>query len=171
MTACKLQEAIRILKVVRAVGQAHSMSHVLDVFRGSNSRNVRKHKHDSLPVHGIGKGVRQGFQCISDLAILTVLITYDVSLPESLIFFDTSCWSSVQVVVENLLAASKILTATPFKKAQFLHALLQNPITSSGRICQKIFLHLLLMCQMPCVCAARMMELVWYARWLSMAYL
>lgn len=72
-----MQEAIRILRVVRAVGQAHSMSHVLDVFRGSNGRNVKKYKHDALSIHGIGKGVRQGSNpdktlllCVLYLALL-----------------------------------------------------------------------------------------------------
>ena len=31
------------------------MSHVLDVFRGSNTVGVRKHGHEALPVHGLGK--------------------------------------------------------------------------------------------------------------------
>ncbi len=31
------------------------MSHVLEVFRGSNTAGVRKHGHEALAVHGLGK--------------------------------------------------------------------------------------------------------------------
>ncbi len=52
------QEAKDLVAVVRATGQNHTMTHVLDVFRGANTRTVRNHHHDALAVHGCGRGLR-----------------------------------------------------------------------------------------------------------------
>ena len=50
-----LQAAKDLVKVVQATGQRYAMTHIIDVFRGANTRSVRQHKHDSITEHGIGK--------------------------------------------------------------------------------------------------------------------
>ena len=44
--------------MVRATRECMSLSHVVDVFRGCNTRGIRKHRHDSLAEHGLGKAFR-----------------------------------------------------------------------------------------------------------------
>ena len=44
--------------MVRATRECMSLSHVVDVFRGCNNRGIRKHRHDSLTEHGLGKAFR-----------------------------------------------------------------------------------------------------------------
>lgn len=44
-----------VVEVIRAIGR-HSLSHVVDVFRGNNTVGVRKHRLEQLPVHGLGRG-------------------------------------------------------------------------------------------------------------------
>ena len=40
--------ALDVVRLVRAMGQRFSLTHVLDVFRGSNSQAVRRQQHESL---------------------------------------------------------------------------------------------------------------------------
>ena len=51
-------EALDVIRLVRATGQRFSLTHVLDVYRGSNSQAVRRQQHDSLPEHGLGRDLR-----------------------------------------------------------------------------------------------------------------
>lgn len=46
------------LQVVRETGQAFSLSHVLEVFKGSRNAAVKRQHHDQLPCHGLGKHLR-----------------------------------------------------------------------------------------------------------------
>ena len=55
---CFWQEAKSLVAVIRATGQKHPMTHVLDVFRGANTRSVRSNHHDTLSVHGCGRALR-----------------------------------------------------------------------------------------------------------------
>ena len=50
--------ALDVVRLVRALGQRFSLTHVLDVFRGSNSQAVRRQQHDSLAEHGLGRDLR-----------------------------------------------------------------------------------------------------------------
>eukprot|EP00899_Mesostigma_viride_P025609 jgi/Mesvir1/6232/Mv00910-RA.1 len=44
-----------LLELVRVTGQRYSMPHLLDVFRGSASVQVKRAQHDRLALHGAGK--------------------------------------------------------------------------------------------------------------------
>ncbi|CAN6247237.1 unnamed protein product [Urochloa humidicola] len=52
--------ARQMVQLVTMTGQSHSSSHILEVYRGSVSQNVKKHRHDSLPLHGAGKHLAKG---------------------------------------------------------------------------------------------------------------
>lgn len=45
-----------MVEVIRCIGR-HTLSQVVDVFRGNNTVGVRKHGHDALPAHGLGRAV------------------------------------------------------------------------------------------------------------------
>jgi hypothetical protein len=55
------EEAAALVRLVRGVRQAGSLSHVADVFRGGCGRAVKERGHDLLPEHGAGKALR--FAC------------------------------------------------------------------------------------------------------------
>ena len=43
---------------MRCLGSgSFGLTHVVDVFRGNNTVGVRKHRHEGLPVHGLGRGI------------------------------------------------------------------------------------------------------------------
>ena len=50
--------AIAALAIVKAVGRMGTMGHVVDVFRGGNSRAIKDRGHDRLNDHGAGKELR-----------------------------------------------------------------------------------------------------------------
>ncbi|KAI5066012.1 hypothetical protein GOP47_0018636 [Adiantum capillus-veneris] len=54
------ETAKHLVKLITAMGQRFSLSHVLDVFRGSVSQQVKKHMHDRLELHGLGKNFSKG---------------------------------------------------------------------------------------------------------------
>lgn len=47
-----------MVRLVRAVKQHGSLSHVVEVFRGANIKAVKDRGHNSLPDHGAGKALR-----------------------------------------------------------------------------------------------------------------
>jgi superfamily II DNA helicase RecQ len=51
-------EALAVVRLVRAVKQHGSLSHVVDVFRGANNKAVKDRSHNTLPEHGAGKAFR-----------------------------------------------------------------------------------------------------------------
>lgn len=61
-----LQAAKDLVRVVQATGQKHAMTHILDVFRGANTRSVRQHHHDGIAEHGIGKDLRCAVDSLSE---------------------------------------------------------------------------------------------------------
>ncbi|KAE8768632.1 ATP-dependent DNA helicase Q-like 4A [Hordeum vulgare] len=48
------------VELVLATGQPCSSSHILEVYRGSLNQNVKKNRHDMLPLHGAGKHLAKG---------------------------------------------------------------------------------------------------------------
>uniref|UniRef100_K3YPE6 DNA 3'-5' helicase n=1 Tax=Setaria italica TaxID=4555 RepID=K3YPE6_SETIT len=52
--------ARQMVELVTMTGQSHSSSHILEVYRGSVSQNVKKQRHDALPLHGAGKHLAKG---------------------------------------------------------------------------------------------------------------
>ncbi|KAG6525426.1 ATP-dependent DNA helicase Q-like 4A isoform X1 [Zingiber officinale] len=52
--------AIQLVELVISTGKQYSTSHILDVYRGSLSQNVKKHRHDNLSLHGAGKHLAKG---------------------------------------------------------------------------------------------------------------
>ncbi|KAJ4756645.1 ATP-dependent DNA helicase RecQ [Rhynchospora pubera] len=52
--------ARHLIELVLCTNQQYSSSHILDVYRGSVSQNIKKHKHDKLSLHGAGKTYDKG---------------------------------------------------------------------------------------------------------------
>ncbi|XP_047337358.1 ATP-dependent DNA helicase Q-like 4A [Impatiens glandulifera] len=52
--------AKQLVELVKLAGQKFSSSHILDVFRGSLSQNVKKQRHETLSLHGAGKHIDKG---------------------------------------------------------------------------------------------------------------
>nr|XP_043630024.1 ATP-dependent DNA helicase Q-like 4A [Erigeron canadensis] len=52
--------AKQLVDLVKSVCQKFSAAHILDVYRGSTSQNVKKNKHDKLCLYGSGKHLAKG---------------------------------------------------------------------------------------------------------------
>ncbi|KAL2631335.1 hypothetical protein R1flu_016021 [Riccia fluitans] len=50
----------QIVELVKQMGQRFSLSHILDVYRGSLSQQVKKFQHEKLELHGAGKKFSKG---------------------------------------------------------------------------------------------------------------
>ncbi|GFR41611.1 hypothetical protein Agub_g2336, partial [Astrephomene gubernaculifera] len=68
--------AVQLVDLVRAVGQRWSASHVVDVFRGSQSKEVKAAGHANLPLHGVGKSMTKADaqRLLRKLLALNVLV-------------------------------------------------------------------------------------------------
>ncbi|GMH23928.1 hypothetical protein Nepgr_025771 [Nepenthes gracilis] len=66
--------AKQLVELVKSTGQKFSSSHILEVFRGSLGQYVKKHKHDTLSLHGAGKHLAKG----EASRILRHLVTEDI---------------------------------------------------------------------------------------------
>lgn len=80
---CKTQNCIekdvtevakQLVELVKMTGQKFSSAHVLEVFRGSLSQYVKKHRHESLHLHGAGKKLAKG----EASRVLRHLVTEDI---------------------------------------------------------------------------------------------
>ncbi|CAM8986358.1 unnamed protein product [Rhodiola kirilowii] len=49
-----------MVELVKSTGQKFSSSHILEVYRGSLSQLVKKHRHDAQRLHGAGKNLAKG---------------------------------------------------------------------------------------------------------------
>ena len=59
MPSCTTTRALPyMVQVIKAVNEKHTLAHVVDIYRGSNSSGIRKHGHNNLSVHGMGKDYR-----------------------------------------------------------------------------------------------------------------
>ncbi|KAL5562840.1 hypothetical protein UlMin_032587 [Ulmus minor] len=54
------ETAKQLVELVRLSGQQFSSSHILEVYRGSLSQMVKKHRHETLRLHGAGKHLAKG---------------------------------------------------------------------------------------------------------------
>ncbi|KAK3016325.1 hypothetical protein RJ639_007305 [Escallonia herrerae] len=70
--------AKQLVDLVKLSGQKFSSSHLLEVYRGSLSQFVKKHRHDTLSLHGAGKHVAKG----EASRVLRHLITEDFLVEE-----------------------------------------------------------------------------------------
>ncbi|GLI70849.1 hypothetical protein VaNZ11_015864, partial [Volvox africanus] len=52
--------AVQLVDLIRCMGQRWSASHVVDVFRGSQAKEVKAAGHADLPLHGVGKSLQKG---------------------------------------------------------------------------------------------------------------
>ncbi|KAL6888534.1 hypothetical protein ACP4OV_009560 [Aristida adscensionis] len=52
--------ARQLVELVKMTKPPCSSSHILEVYRGSVSQNVKKHRHDALSLHGAGKHLAKG---------------------------------------------------------------------------------------------------------------
>ncbi|XP_055816296.1 ATP-dependent DNA helicase Q-like 4A isoform X2 [Solanum dulcamara] len=80
---CKIQNSIekdvtdvakQLVELVKMTGQKFSSAHVLEVYRGSLSQYVKKHRHESLRLHGAGKHLAKG----EASRVLRHLVTEDI---------------------------------------------------------------------------------------------
>ncbi|KAI4341997.1 hypothetical protein MLD38_026661 [Melastoma candidum] len=54
------ETAKQLVELVKSTGQKFSSAHTLEVFRGSQGQNVKKHGHEKLSLHGAGKHLGKG---------------------------------------------------------------------------------------------------------------
>ncbi|KAF5733498.1 putative DNA helicase hus2 [Tripterygium wilfordii] len=66
--------AKQLVELVRMVRQQFSSSHILEVYRGSLSQFVKKHRHNNLSLHGAGKHLDKG----EASRVLRHLVTEDI---------------------------------------------------------------------------------------------
>ncbi|KAI6678723.1 hypothetical protein NL676_039519 [Syzygium grande] len=52
--------AKQLVELVKSTGQQFSSAHILEVYRGSLSQYVKKHRHEKLNLHGAGKHLAKG---------------------------------------------------------------------------------------------------------------
>ncbi|OMP01612.1 hypothetical protein COLO4_11772 [Corchorus olitorius] len=52
--------AKQLVELVKSTGQQYSSSHILEVYRGSFSQFVKRHRHETLSLHGAGKHLAKG---------------------------------------------------------------------------------------------------------------
>ncbi|KAG8064528.1 hypothetical protein GUJ93_ZPchr0004g38868 [Zizania palustris] len=52
--------ARQLVDLVMMTRQTYSTPHILEVYRGSMNQNVKKHRHDTLSLHGAGKHLAKG---------------------------------------------------------------------------------------------------------------
>jgi bloom syndrome protein len=52
--------ARQLVDLVMMTKQTYSTTHILEVYRGSVNQNVKKHRHDTLSLHGAGKHLAKG---------------------------------------------------------------------------------------------------------------
>ena len=52
------EEASAAVRLIRAIRQQATLSQVVDILRGANTRTVKDKGHDSLPEHGACKALR-----------------------------------------------------------------------------------------------------------------
>ncbi|KAH0988037.1 hypothetical protein GBA52_015214 [Prunus armeniaca] len=52
--------AKQLVELVKLTGQQFSSSHILEVYRGSFSQFVKKHRHQTVTLHGVGKHLAKG---------------------------------------------------------------------------------------------------------------
>lgn len=54
------ESAKQLVELVKLTGQHFSSSHILEVYRGSLSQFVKRHRHENLSLHGAGKHLAKG---------------------------------------------------------------------------------------------------------------
>lgn len=54
------ESAKQLVELVKSTGQHFSSSHILEVYRGSLSQFVKRHRHENLSLHGAGKHLAKG---------------------------------------------------------------------------------------------------------------
>ncbi|KAK8952242.1 ATP-dependent DNA helicase Q-like 4A [Platanthera zijinensis] len=52
--------ARQLVDLIKETGQKYSLSHILEVYRGSLNINIKKYRHDNLSLHGAGKHLPKG---------------------------------------------------------------------------------------------------------------
>ncbi|XP_044512347.1 ATP-dependent DNA helicase Q-like 4A isoform X2 [Mangifera indica] len=72
------ETAKQMVELVKLTGQQFSSSHILEVYRGSLSQIVKKHRHETLSLHGAGKHLAKG----EASRILRHLVTEDFLVEE-----------------------------------------------------------------------------------------
>ncbi|KAJ0078072.1 hypothetical protein Patl1_36830 [Pistacia atlantica] len=72
------ETAKQMVELVKLTGQQFSSAHILEVYRGSLSQFVKKHRHETLSLHGAGKHLAKG----EASRILRHLVTEDFLVEE-----------------------------------------------------------------------------------------
>lgn len=100
-------EAKQLVEIVKFTEEKHSLTHILDIFRGSNTSQIRKLKHDKKPLHGVG----HKFSKSEAERILRKMVT------ERLLMEDVckSDYGSISSVLKVNEAKAKALSANHFQ--------------------------------------------------------
>ncbi|XP_022863339.1 ATP-dependent DNA helicase Q-like 4A [Olea europaea var. sylvestris] len=72
------EPAKQLVELVKMTGQQFSSSHILEVYKGSLSQFVKKHRHNTLSMHGAGKHLAKG----EASRVLRYLVTEDILVEE-----------------------------------------------------------------------------------------
>ncbi|KAI7728903.1 hypothetical protein M8C21_012297, partial [Ambrosia artemisiifolia] len=91
------ENLLRMVELVKYVGQQFSASHILEVYRGSLSQNVKKYEHNTLSLHGAGKSVAKG----EALRVLHHLVVEEILIEEVKRSDYYGCVSSILKVNEK----------------------------------------------------------------------
>ncbi|KAM2156196.1 hypothetical protein ACFX1R_041918 [Malus domestica] len=70
--------AKQLVELVKLTGQQFSSSHILEVYRGSLNQFVKKHRHQTVSLHGAGKHLAKG----EGSRVLRHLVTEDLLVEE-----------------------------------------------------------------------------------------
>ncbi|KAJ7946603.1 DNA helicase, ATP-dependent [Quillaja saponaria] len=114
--------AKQLVELVKLTGQQFSSSHILEVYRGSLNQFVKKHRHDTLSLHGSGKHITKGeaSRVLRHLVIDDFLVE---DVKKSDIYRSVSSVLKLnESKVRNLLAGGQTITLrfpSPIKASKF----------------------------------------------------
>uniref|UniRef100_A0A0E0KQU8 DNA 3'-5' helicase n=1 Tax=Oryza punctata TaxID=4537 RepID=A0A0E0KQU8_ORYPU len=89
--------ARQLVDLVMMTKQTFSTTHILEVYRGSVNQNVKKHRHDTLSLHGAGKHLAKG----EAARILRHLVTEEILIED---VKKSENYGSVSSVLKSLAA-------------------------------------------------------------------
>nr|XP_028961148.1 ATP-dependent DNA helicase Q-like 4A isoform X6 [Malus domestica] len=119
--------AKQLVELVKLTGQQFSSSHILEVYRGSLNQFVKKHRHQTVSLHGAGKHLAKG----EGSRVLRHLVTEDLLVEEVK-------KSDVYGSVSSILKANELKVRELFSGRKTILVSVSNTITVSwGRTCDR----------------------------------
>ncbi|KAG8368802.1 hypothetical protein BUALT_Bualt15G0084600 [Buddleja alternifolia] len=116
--------AKQLVELVKITGQKFSTAHLLEVYRGSLSQFVKKHRHETLSLHGAGKHLAKG----EASRVLRHLVTEDILVED---VKKSDLYGSVSSIVKvNESRAYNLFSGSQTIKLRFLSSV---KASKSGR--------------------------------------